>query len=122
MGYQTNYSLTWDGAVGATKPCSHCDGKGTLPVDDVVQEFVDSEPFLYDGTEPIAPSLEDSCKWYDHEDDMRRLSLRFPDVVFTLNGEGEESGDVWVKYFKDGKMQVDKAVIKFAPFDPKKLQ
>lgn len=122
MGYLTDYSLTWSGAVGATRPCPNCDGKGTLAIDDIVQEFIDKEPFIYDGAEPVASSLEESCKWYDHEDDMKRLSLRFPDVVFTLNGTGEESGDVWVKYFKAGKMQVDKVEIKLAPFDPTKLQ
>lgn len=121
MGYQTNYKLTWAGDVAKTKPCSHCDGTGKIAVEDIVQEFVDTEPFLYSNTQPIADSLEDSCKWYDHEEDMRRLSLKFPDVVFTLNGEGEEAGDVWVKYFRNGKMQVDKIEIKLAAFDPKKL-
>lgn len=121
MGYLTDYDLTWSGATGTARPCPHCDGKGMLPVDDVVQEFVNTELFLYDGTEPVADSLQDSCKWYDHEDDMKRLSKLFPDVVFTLKGTGEEAGDVWVKYFKDGKVQVDKAEIRLAEFDPMKL-
>lgn len=121
MGYLTNYKLDWQGAVSTIRPCPRCDGKGTVPVDDVVEEFINSEPFLYKNTEPIARSLEDSCKWYEHEDDMKRLSLKFPDVLFTLRGEGEESGDVWVKYFKEGKMQVSKAEVKLEPFDATRL-
>lgn len=64
----------------------------------------------------------ESIKWYDHEIDMKAFSKRFPDVVFTLHGEGEESGDLWVKYFKDGKMQRVDAVISYAGFDEGQLK
>ncbi len=64
----------------------------------------------------------ESIKWYDHESEMKAFSKRFPDVVFTLHGEGEESGDLWVKYFKDGKMHRVDAVISYAPFDEGQLK
>jgi hypothetical protein len=66
--------------------------------------------------------FEDTVKWYEHEEDMKKLSLQFPDVLFTLSGEGEEAGDVWKKYFKNGKVQVAKAVLTIDAFDPKKLR
>lgn len=66
--------------------------------------------------------LEQETKWYDHEKDMREISKQYPDVIFQLNGEGEESGDIWVKYFVNGKMQVAKAKITFDDFDKKKLK
>lgn len=64
----------------------------------------------------------DTCKWYEHADDIRALSLRFPAILFTLHGTGEEQGDEWYKYFKDGKMQECKAVVTFEPYDESKLK
>lgn len=42
-------------------------------------------------------------KWYDHERDMEKVSRRFPDAIFRIEGNGEEQGDVWKAYFKNGK-------------------
>lgn len=61
------------------------------------------------------------CRWYEHEDDMRRLSSRFPDMLFTLSGTGEEYDDIWVKYFKAGRVQASYATIVLDPFDETKL-
>lgn len=33
---------------------------------------------------------------------MLRYSLEYPDVTFTLTGHGEETEDVWRKWYKDG--------------------
>ena len=63
----------------------------------------------------------DPCKWYIHEQDMKELSKIYPETTFLLEGEGEESGDIWRKYFKNGKMQVCKAKIVFPAFDESKL-
>jgi len=66
--------------------------------------------------------FEDNIKWYDHDLHMRQVSLAFPGVLLTLNGEGEESGDIWVKYYLNGKMQYERAKIVLGPFDPSKLK
>jgi hypothetical protein len=63
----------------------------------------------------------DTMKWYGHSEDMRKLSCEFPTALFTLSGEGEESGDIWRKYYKGGKCQIAQAEIKMADFDPEKL-
>jgi hypothetical protein len=64
----------------------------------------------------------DSCKWYEHEEDMRKLSALFPDVLFTLSGEGEESGDIWKMYVKGGKSHSVSAEIVLPEFDETKLK
>lgn len=63
----------------------------------------------------------DCYKWYDHETDMKEVSKEFPGVLFTLKGEGEAAGDLWLKYFKDGKIQRCHAKITFDEFDESKL-
>ena len=47
----------------------------------------------------------EEAKWYEHEEDMRSLSQRFPYWTFVLKGIGEADGDEWVKYFHSGRMQ-----------------
>lgn len=96
MGYSTDYRLTM------------------TPDLSEVSEELDNSDFAY--------AFEDSCKWYDHETDMRVFSKRFPDVLFELSGEGEEAGDIWRKYFRDGKMQSCPGEITFEPFDESKLR
>lgn len=64
---------------------------------------------------------EDSIKWYDCEKDMRDVSVDFPNIVLTVSGEGEESGDIWRGYFKDGKGFISKAKLVFEEFDEAKL-
>jgi hypothetical protein len=64
----------------------------------------------------------DDTKWYSHEEHMREFSKNYPEIVFHLTGEGEEAGDIWHKYFQNGKMQDCPAIITFDDFDPKKLK
>ena len=53
----------------------------------------------------------DSMTWYDHDRDMMKLSKAFPDETFVLYGEGEEKGDLWKGYYKNGKMEICRAQI-----------
>ena len=65
---------------------------------------------------------EDSCKWYSCENDMRRISSQYPNYVFKVSGEGEEAGDLWVRYFSNGKMQDCRAKITYDEYDAEKLE
>lgn len=44
-----------------------------------------------------------SGKWYDHEDNMKEVSEKFPDVVFKLEGLGEDQDRTWCTYYWNGQ-------------------
>lgn len=99
MGYVTDYELNvTDNELGTD---DHMEGIGAV---------IGFNPF------------EDDCKWYANKRDMCQYSLLYKDVLFELRGEGEEAGDLWVSYFKNGKVQVCKAKITFDAFDENKLE
>lgn len=75
------------------------------------------------GNRTLAEVTEgDPYKWYEHEADMRRISAERPGVLFTLDGSGEDAGDVWRKYFWNGLMQEWRPHLQPDPFDPNKLR
>lgn len=45
----------------------------------------------------------ESIKWYDHIEDMQALSRKYPDVTFRVDGEVEEAGDIWVRWYRNGE-------------------
>lgn len=103
MAYSTRYSLTWA-------------EKGCASLDKFIADFIaDNEEMSY-CLDDEGDSRDDG-RWYEHEKDMRALSTAIPFVRFTLEGHGEESGDIWRKYFLAGKMQVAKIKLDFPPFD-----
>ena len=62
------------------------------------------------------------AKWYGHQEDMIALSLKYPEVMFCLSGDGEENGDLWKCYYKNGKSQHCGVIIEFEPFDESKMK
>lgn len=55
----------------------------------------------------------DTVKWYSHDEDMLKISTAFPNAVFKLIGVGEEPGDIWDTYYKNGQME-------YCPYVPKR--
>ena len=45
----------------------------------------------------------ETYKWYGYEADMLALSNRYRNLLFELTGEGEESGDMWKAWYRNGK-------------------
>lgn len=108
MGYYTNYSLSFS-------PENKNDRIGKDKYDAILRElskmnvFDDEEcTYAYD-------------KWYDHDKDMRLISSKFPGIVFELDGNGEESDDIWVSYYLNGGSQFAPAQIQFDKFCRNKL-
>lgn len=65
--------------------------------------------------------FDDEYKWYDCEENMKKISLKYPNTVFKISGEGEETGDIWSRYFKNGKCQYCKAIMVVDDYDESKL-
>lgn len=98
MGYETKYTVT----VSEHIP----------NFDDVLQE--------YSGGYYFEDGYAD-CKWYHHTEHLKVLSSKYPCIIFTVMGIGENNDDMWVKYFLNGKVQEVEAKITFEPFDESKL-
>ena len=84
---------------------------------DIMEEVKEKIVKMY-GRSPF----EDECKWYEHDEHMLEISKQYPNVVFELYGEGEEAGDLWKKYYKNGKRQYCPAEVSFPEFDESKLE
>ena len=65
---------------------------------------------------------QDEAKWYNAEEDIREFSKKYPEVLFILEGQGEESDDVWRTYIQNGKSHSVSGVIKFKAFNKKLLK
>lgn len=44
------------------------------------------------------------CQWYDNEYDCELISLRFPNVLISIFGFGEDRGDIWRKDYLNGEL------------------
>jgi flavodoxin len=102
MGYYTKYSLTFD--ESNTEIIQHLESQGNWST-------------IYSAW----TGNQEPCKWYYHVDDILDLSNKFPTVLLTLYGAGEEEGDLWVKYFLGGKHYRGKAKIIYPEFNPERL-
>jgi len=112
MGYYTNFTL------------SIHEGEADLDaVRESITKISGGYTFCYytSALRDNALHSEDAYKWYEFEDDCKKLSLEYSGVVFKLHGEGEEAGDLWDAYFKDGKSQTCKASLAYPPYDPLQL-
>jgi len=101
MGYYTDFQVAVD------------DASISQELDEILREFSD-----YSFNNGSAQGV----KWYRWKEDMKRVSLKYPLAIFTVEGEGEEAGDLWKAYFLGGQMQLAKAQITYEAFDAEKLK
>lgn len=106
MGYYTDYEMI---------PARHDPGSLSedtyLAIEAFIEEGikVDGWPYLSE----VWYGRGNTLTWHDHRKDMVRLSAVFPDVLFTLWGDGEETDDLWKEYYLNGKCQIARAVITY---------
>lgn len=104
MGYYTKYSL------------SVIRGVMDLDVEKKIATEL-SKSLGYDNEyEYFDDLLDESMKWYGHDKDMMSISSKYPEYTFLLQGEGEETGDLWRKY-RNGMSHTITAKVVFDPFD-----
>lgn len=115
MGYDTAYDLSVSAPPGWA-PLSKA------YIDQIAERL---EPMDFDINEcqnGTALSASSYCHWYEHDDDMIELSKLFPDALFELYGDGEESDDFWRYYYYRGVMQGGAGEIVYPPLDFAALQ
>lgn len=108
MSYLTKHTITWKNESWA--PARKRRRSLDEALSDEVGHYIASHPdmmWVFESTgEYRAPVAWKTC-----EADMRAISVAFPGVLFHLIGEGEDLGDIWDMFAKDGKVQRHKAVI-----------
>ena len=60
-------------------------------------------------------------KWYDSRQDMLVLSVEYPDILFSVDRNGEDRDDISKLYFQNGKWQECAAILVFEDYDPLKM-
>jgi hypothetical protein len=94
MGYYTYFEITVPAKV---------DRDDIIEKLEVLSEYSFEKTGSNEKTKTFATA--DSCKWYSHESNMIELSEMFPKVLFQVDGDGEESDDIWRTYYLNGKTQ-----------------
>ena len=97
MGYSTSYTL------------EHNVPEADWP--DVQDQFdtLGAGNIFYNGTWT-------DISWYEHEEDLLRISTHFPKFTFTLTGIGEAADDMWKKRFRAGAVEEVRAEIVWPEF------
>lgn len=108
MGYYTSYDLV-------IRPNSKNDAVSKERWDQLEKEIKKMNAFD-DGD--VRSGFYSYAKWYDCDLDMTKLSMLFPEFLFELHGDGEESTDFWIMYYADGKSQFCEGRIVYDDYDP----
>ena len=116
MGYSTYHTLN---TKGATK---EQDEKLLKMFEEDEDEY--GKDWDWTVAEFNGVNIGESSKWYESDEDMKILSSReeYKDVLFILEGEGEDNDDMWKAYYKNGKVHRVDAEITFPKFDESKLE
>jgi hypothetical protein len=75
---------------------------------DFIENYLSDDEF-YNNSEITAYQL----KWYEYEDDLIKISERFPELKFKVDVYGENDGDIVRIYFYNGECQREKGIIGF---------
>lgn len=108
MGYYTDFKVTVTTSKGERLSSAYNDDALKI-----LEEASNGYKFYNYGEDGVF-HLSDA-KWYKWEENMETLSANksYKDWVFVVDGEGEESGDIWRAIFSNGEGRIQKAKIVF---------
>ena len=114
MGYDIHLSIAWTDIQ---------DSDTTFDVEEAAHWLAGNSAYFRGVPEDkIAEFLEggqDSCRWYAWQADLSALSENWAGILFSVRWQGEDSDDLGVAYFLDGRYYTEALVE--PPFDPQKL-
>lgn len=113
MGYYTYYSLEVHGIKNVKE---HKALQEIISKDCYAFRTDDCDDYDCEAYFPAS----DEVKWYEHEENMIKISKQFPNMTFCLEGVGEDREDMWRKYFHNGDVEYCPAHIEYPA--PRKIQ
>ena len=125
MGYNTIYNLEWQGdqpdidQVAAFLALTNPDlsDQRALALFTQVEDRDREINFWKDILEGA-----DETTWYTHQADTARVSGAWPETIFTLHLNGDDSTDFQIQYHRDGLVQAAPGTIVYPPFHPDLLR
>lgn len=108
MGYYTNFEVKWRESDKDIREASIKSFLEITKVDELGSDFWDDTDYYH---EDDAVYLGFYAKWYDKDEQMARLSRMYPDILFEIEGCGEETGDLWKERWKNGAYEYQRAII-----------
>ena len=94
MGYYTSYSLY----VLNTKKDNISNEELEKASASLFKKVFDYATFLPSAS--FEWLFDEPLKWYDHCDDMIELAQEYPEMIFMLEGHGEDREDHWREYYQ----------------------
>lgn len=107
MGYRTQYSLAISGYDGNKEH--------------IIGNFLSSYKDSKDAFDIYGDNIGNETKHYVPVDVIEYSKLH-PEILFILEGMGDDRDDNKKWYIKNGKRQETKGIITYQEFDPKKLK
>ena len=101
MSYRTSYYMEVKGIKNQNEFCKLCARlreKGLFG-------WVFEEPTFMDDDDRQYFLTDDAVSWYEYDDDMKQVSTLFPNLTFRLDGNGEDTMDIWSAYYKNGDVE-----------------
>jgi hypothetical protein len=108
MGYDIRHKLTYTGKDANFAFAVELMGDAEA----VISKLIDERHFFEQ--ERISPD--------EMNDAMLLASKKYPEILFKVHSEGEESGDISDHYYQNGKSAHYEAVVMVPPLDPADLK